>query len=472
MKKENLLSLLSFLLLFFFSSCSHLHYGDSSKKRNPAGLSSDHFLEKFRIESARYILSFEPKKYGSFEELSSEEKERELYALMGQIDTNQVRPIPSQLTGKEKGYKDIFNLSSVSQIPYDQWKQMKEEVSAAYENGEYVFKKDAYFYTLSGLKFTERILDHRIFFQVKRYAPHLDFEKLAKSLLNRKTYFPLSQDSGIILPTGIYVMERHLSPLLDDFTRQVGRHASAEDILNSSVKGKGLSFSNGLESYANLKYQAFLYDEAIDNPHYACETRFYYRSLSRRSEAKEFIETLLEHKSKLMDILELTNNEYDELMQLSLGILAVESKMGASLKYKIKEDIRIGKLNLGQLAIKLLKRLKGRNDENSRGLTQIKDIGPFLKDTEYAYLEDSDLDDPENAALATMFVLKEKLGYLRHFANRHSNITEDNWADYLYYFYQGASSQITKGLATPPLNLRIQRILEVKENSMIFRNCR
>jgi hypothetical protein len=183
------------------------------------------------------------------------------------------------------------------------------------------------------------------------------------------------------------------------------------------------------------------------------------------------MQTLLIHKPLLMEELSLTNNEYNQLMVLALGILSVESKMGRSIKYKLKEDIRIGRVNFGQMAIRLIKKLKGRDDENSRGLTQIKNIGPLLKNTRYAYLEHSNLDNPENAALATMFVLKEKLGYLRHFSSRHSNITNRNWVDYLYYFYQGSSSQITKGLATPPLNLRIQKILEVKESSIVFSNC-
>jgi hypothetical protein len=228
---------------------------------------------------------------------------------------------------------------------------------------------------------------------------------------------------------------------------------------------------NSFKIYSAQKYQSFLYDEELFDPNYACETKFYFRSLSGREDAKQFINTLLAHKAPLMRELELSNNEYDELMLLSLGILAVESKMGKSLKYMIKEDIRIGSHNLGQLAVELIKKLKGRSDKNSRGLTQIKDVGPLLEDSSYAYLEFSDLGKPENAALATMFVLKEKLGYLRHFADRHNNITEDNWADYLYYFYQGSSSQVTRGLATPPRNLRIQKILEIKEESLIFRDC-
>ena len=88
----------------------------------------------------------------------------------------------------------------------------------------------------------------------------------------------------------------------------------------------------------------------------ACDTKVYLRTLSFRKIPKKFLETLIIHKSKLMSELDLTNNEYDELMILALGILAVESKMGTSFKYHLKEDIRIGGYNIGQMAINYVKR--------------------------------------------------------------------------------------------------------------------
>ena len=465
--KKTILSPLLFLVLFACVSCSH--YTDH-KSRTPANLSQRQYLSKLREESARYILSYEPNKFGDYDALLGNEEE--LYKLLGKIDLNTVPLIHSKLTGSEKGYKSIFNLSRVEQIDYARWQEMKSDVVETYSQGKYVFFKDGSFYTLSGLKLSLRDIDHRVFIQAKKYVPELNPEDLALSIFNRETFYSLGESAALVLPTGHYIMQRHFHFLMDDFEKQVGDDIQINpiDLVNYNYKAPSLDLGQ-YKVYRTKKYQAFLNNESVRDSKTACDTKFYFRSLSRRTEAQKFVDTLLHHKPRLMEELRLTNNEYDELMLLSLGILAVESKMGTSLKYKIKEDIKIGRVNLGQFAIKLLKRLKGRSDENSRGLTQIKDIGPLLKDSSYGYLEHSDLDDPENAALATMFVLKEKLGYLRHFADRHPNITDDNWADYLYYFYQGASSQITKGLATPPLNLRIQKILKIKEDSMIITNC-
>lgn len=458
-------SLILIALLFLSASCAH------NTSRNPASFSEAHYLGKFKEESARFLLSYEPKKYGTFNQIIEDEKA--LYKLLGQVDLNKIRLIPSRLTGKDRLYKSIFDLRDVKQIPYEHWQEMHEEVAATYAKGDYVFKKGDFFYSLSGLKLDPKIISFRVYTIAKNFVPNIDEDDLALSAFNRRTLHPVGDGTSIILPTANQIHPEHFNFLMRDFEKQVGLDIKPhpDDIVNYNYKDPSPPAFNGFKVYSSEKYKSFLSGKALKDSEEACDTRFYSRSLSRRKEALIFIKTLLRHKPQLMDELNLSNNEYDELMLLSLGILAVESKMGTSLKYKIKEDIRIGSLNLGQLAIKLVKRLKGRVDENSRGLTQIKDVGPLLEDTSYSYLENADLDDPKNAALATMFVLKEKLGYLRHFRNRHSNITDDNWADYLYYFYQGASAQITRGLATPPLNLRIQKILNIRENSMIFRKC-
>ena len=457
-------SIILMALILLTASCA------LSSKRSPSSFSDSHYLKKWKEESARYILSHEPKKFGDFKSLVSDEEK--LYKLMGEIDRGEHRLIYSQVTGREPYYKEQFDLRNVEQISYENWKELRAEFIQAYTKGDYVFRVASDFYSLSGLKMSIDNLSFRPFVIANNFIPGIDKEELALSLFNRRVLHQVSEDEIIILPLGRLAGKHDFDYIMRDFQAQVGAGIAFEpkDILNYTPKTMAPD-ANDYEIYESEKYRSFLEGEKLRDSKTACDTRFYYRSLSRRKDALVFIKTLLNHKPNLMNILRLTNNEYDELMVLSLGILAVESKMGQSLKYKIKEDIRIGKLNLGQLAIKLLKKIKGRSDENSRGLTQIKDIGPLLEDTQYAYLEHSDLDNPENAALATMFVLKEKLGYLRHFSDRHSNITDDNWADYLYYFYQGASSQITKGMATPPLNLRIQKILEVRDDTMVFSQC-
>ncbi len=467
-RKEGMYRLIGLSLLLLSFSCSLFQRGSF---RNPANQTTEDYLQKYEEESARFVLRYEPKKYGDFNSLIRDREE--LYRLMGRIDLNHYDLIPSRLTGDEIVYRNLFDLSRVKQVDFNTWLEMKEDIVETYLKGDYVFRKGLFYYTLSGLKLVGTEINHWTFFKANNFNPHYERKRLILDVFNRNTIHRFKDGTALILPSGHQVFKENFNYIMKDFKSQVGPdiEISPFDLMNYDSK-KLFPEINGYQVYENQKYQSFLHGETLFDPNYACKTKFYFRSLSRRKEAKIFMDTLLSHKSRLMRELELTNNEYDELMVLSLGILAVESKMGTSLKYKIKEDLRIGELNLGQFGIKLLKRIKGRSDENSRGLTQIKDIGPLLEDSSYSYLKEADLDNPQNAAIATMFVLKEKLGYLRHFSSRHTNITEDNWADYLYYFYQGSSSQITKGLATPPLNLRIQKILTIKENSMIFRDCR
>ncbi len=451
-------------LIIISASCTH------TSQRSPSSFSDRHYIDRWKEESVRYILSHEPKKFGEYKDLIQDEEK--LYRLLGEIDKGEHRLVYSQVTGREPYYKDQFDLRNVEQISYDEWKELRHEVAQTYAKGEYVFRMGSDFYSLSGLKMNIKNLNYRIALIANNFVPGIDQEELALSVFNRKVLYPVEGDKVIVLPSGRLADSRDFASLMRDFKAQVGPEIQISfiDLLNYNFKGPSLN-TGDFNIYRNEKYHSFLADEKLDDSKSACKTRFYYRSLTQRKDAKIFMKTLIEHKANLMDVLNLTNNEYDELMILSLGVLAVESKMGQSLKYKIKQDIRFGDFNLGQWAIKLIKELKGRTDENSRGLTQIKDIGPLLEDTQYSYLENSDLDNPENAAIATMFVLKEKLGYLRHFSKKHENITSDNWADYLYYFYQGASSQITRGIATPPLNLRIQKILEVREDTMVFTQC-
>ncbi len=459
--------MITLLMVILFSiSCTH------KLARGTASLSSEHLVSKYEEESARYALSYEPKRLGSFEDLTKIENSEKFYLLLGQIDLGKVKPIRSRLLIHGKDFRDLINLDGVSQISYVQWKGLARDISRAYEDGDYVFRKGSNFYTLSGLKLNIKNIVKRAFLRAGKYTEDLNKEDFALSVFNKRSLYRLSTEMSLHLPTLIYIENRRLDHIGQDFVRQVGKgiRVSPTELFNYNYK-KGLSLNGPYEIYRTEKYESFIGDHTLGNPEKACRTKFYFRSLSGNREAHKYIETLIEHKPKLMKELKLTDGVYNELMVLSLGILAVESKMGRSLKYALKEKVKIGNRNLGQMAIKYLKKRRGRTDDNSRGLTQIKDISRLLKNTSYKYLAQSNLSKPENAALATLFVLKEKLGHLNHFKKLHSNITDFNWVDYLYYFYQGSSRQITKGTATPPLNLRIKKILEIKNRSIVFIDC-
>jgi hypothetical protein len=185
----------------------------------------------------------------------------------------------------------------------------------------------------------------------------------------------------------------------------------------------------------------------------------------------EFLSTLEKEKIKLMKFLKLTNDEYNELAQLAFGILGAESDFGENRKYVMKEKINIGSWNMGQSLIKLLKSVKGRDDNNSRGLTQIKDATSLFLNSPYGEITDNDLNKPDVAAIATIIVLEEKYRYLMRQKSKHPNIDEDNWIDYLDYYYTGSAKEILRGTATPVYNLRLNHFKQWQRDLYLMEKC-
>jgi hypothetical protein len=66
--------------------------------------------------------------------------------------------------------------------------------------------------------------------------------------------------------------------------------------------------------------------------------------------------------------------------------------------------------------------------------------------------------------------MKAKYRVLRRFSGKHNHINSNNWADYLYYFYQG-SSQVIKGEATPRLNPHTRKIILLRDSLMLLDKC-
>jgi hypothetical protein len=455
------------VILVILASCSL-----NPLKRAPSSVPSelDARISSFWSYSAGYILDYRPIKYGNIDEIQKDEQG--LYRFLGAIDLGKIGGIPSRIKGRDRSYNYIFNLNGLSQVSYEDWKKMEIQRLEAFSKGRHVFLYEGSFYSLWGIKLKKTAINNLIRNSIKIISPDYPEDSFILSLFNRERVLKLGDKSFYTLPELTKLSRQQLGSLKHDFNEQIDTNDefSYYGLLNYDKEGAHFSIKD-YDNYLDEKYKSMVKGEEIEDYASACDTKVYLRTLSFRKIPKKFIKTLLLHKSKLMSELDLTNNEYDELMILALGILAVESKMGRSFKYHLKEDLRIAGYNIGQIAINFIKRKKGRSDENSRGLTQIKNVGPLLKDTSYGYLENADLDNPEAAALATMFVLREKFGYLNHFKKRHNNINSYNWPDYVYYFYQGSSRQITAGKATPKLNLRIQKILEMKRNMMLFRRC-
>ena len=180
---------------------------------------------------------------------------------------------------------------------------------------------------------------------------------------------------------------------------------------------------------------------------------------------KSYLQALTTNKRELLPLLGVTNVEYDELVKLSFGILGVETSFGESKLYKFKE------MGVGQLTTDIIKKnwsnLFRDSKENSRGVTQIKDVDSYLKGEYKKRITSDNLNIPKNAAIATMFVLAEKLKELKNIEDKHTFINSENRMDYLYYLYVGSSDQVSEGAATPILNPKVSEVLAYSNSVVI-----
>jgi hypothetical protein len=164
-----------------------------------------------------------------------------------------------------------------------------------------------------------------------------------------------------------------------------------------------------------------------------------------------YISTLNKEKNRLMQILSIDNDDYNILAGFAIGVLSPESDFGKNWKYVLKEFIP------GAVAI-----AKGNGldiSKNSRGPTQVKYISEDIM-KEYS-INNNNLSNPENAAVATIAISADFLKQLRVVGVNHKLINEENIQNYLYYLYQGKRVMIKNGEATPEENVSIKKIMTV-----------
>ena len=199
--------------------------------------------------------------------------------------------------------------------------------------------------------------------------------------------------------------------------------------------------------------------------------------------SRSFANTLALRKPELMQNLNLSNSEYNELSKLAIAILGVESGFGTEGSYRVKE-FEVGGVGLGQMLVTALKwneraDIALREDgvfssefvesfdteghENSRGLTQIKSPREYLRE-DYPDINENNLNDPANAAIATMYVLAEKYRALERISHSHPAIRESNKFEYLYTVYSGSTHRIQTRNATPRLNSKSAEIRAYVDN--------
>lgn len=172
---------------------------------------------------------------------------------------------------------------------------------------------------------------------------------------------------------------------------------------------------------------------------------------------KKYIQALQDEKAKLMELLQIENDEYNMLAEFAFGVLSPETDFGNNWKYRLKQSAPV--------VVSLLKGNGFDTDQNSRGPTQIKRIPDVI--TENYHIEKSELRKPENAAITTLAFVAEQLKELRNMASSHPEITEETLQDYLYYLYNGRRNEIKNNTATPEKNINIQKIKAAIEHIKI-----
>lgn len=169
---------------------------------------------------------------------------------------------------------------------------------------------------------------------------------------------------------------------------------------------------------------------------------------------QDFISTLDREKATLMRLYDLDNDDYNELVRMSFGILGNESNFSTSSKYWIKESF--------PWLVSLLKGEGLDTSSNSRGPTQIKTVPQLIR--EHYGVSKSTLHRAEHAAVATLGFLAQSLQELKNRERHHPDITPYNRLDYLHYIYMGRSSEISRGSATPERNIYYRQMREIADS--------
>jgi hypothetical protein len=181
----------------------------------------------------------------------------------------------------------------------------------------------------------------------------------------------------------------------------------------------------------------------------------------------EYVLSLQEEKTELMNSLNLTNDEYNEIAKIAFGVVGTESDFATSNLYKFKETL------VGQMGVDVLKGdvytiplsqgiipntlLFGENKKNSRGPSQIKNSQSYLP-KKYKDLKEFDLNTPQHAAIATMFVLANKYDSFKNIEAKNEAITDRNRMEFLYYLYMGSADQVINQSSTVGLNPKADEV--------------
>lgn len=213
---------------------------------------------------------------------------------------------------------------------------------------------------------------------------------------------------------------------------------------------------------------------------------------------EQFVTSLEDSKPELMQKLKISNEDYNQLAELSYAILGVESGFGEEYRYRIKEGdlfenfgrklanspiapvsfltrgiskLLINKSQaMGQKVVNIAKKFDSDSSPiNSRGLTQIKNIQQYTKE-HYPKINDDNLDDPDHAAKATIIVLHHMRQQLKRIQKEHHGINPNNEQQFLYYIFNGSPSQIKGGAGGNEISIRLREIKKYLDEVQVYQS--
>jgi hypothetical protein len=166
---------------------------------------------------------------------------------------------------------------------------------------------------------------------------------------------------------------------------------------------------------------------------------------NQRTEA--FLETLEAHKGKLMEYFGLTNQEYNKIALMGVGILGNESQFFTNWRYHVKSFLPDAALGF----IRGVLRKENMNTPRSHGGVQMKEMPDSVRQVFNAWAQNEDLRRPEIAAVAVViFLHNARLQVLRMARQAGSSrINATNVWDYVPYIYMGSGRKIANLLALP-----------------------
>jgi hypothetical protein len=162
---------------------------------------------------------------------------------------------------------------------------------------------------------------------------------------------------------------------------------------------------------------------------------------------QKFMDTLEIEKGKLMDYFGLSNQEYNKIALMALGVLGNESEFYTSWRLFVKTFLPTPALNF----VRVILQRGNMSTPRSHGGIQMKEMPESVRKVFDEWAETEDLRRPEVSAVAAVIFLHNARLQIQRMARNANNtrINATNIWDFVPYLYMGSGRKIANLLAIP-----------------------